>query len=78
MKDLQWLEEKENLKKKKDLKNKLKAALFTVLLFVGIFIVLYVLSEYTKESLIVLIVAMAIGLVYSVWNLIYQEMRETE
>lgn len=78
MKDLQWLEEKENLKKKKDLKNKLKAALFTVLLFVGIFIVLYVLSEYTKESLIVLIAAMAIGLVYSVWNLIYQEMRETE
>lgn len=78
MKDLQWLEEKENLKKKKDLKNKLKAALFTVLLFVGIFIVLYVLSEYTKESIIVLIAAMAIGLVYSVWNLIYQEMRDTE
>ena len=78
MKDLQWLEEKENLKKKKDLKNKLKAALFTVLLFVGILVVLYVLSEYTKESLIVLIAVMAIGLVYSVWNLIYQEMRETE
>ena len=78
MKDLQWLEEKENLKKKKDLKNKLKAALFTVLLFVGIFIVLYVLSEYTKESLIVLIAVMAIGLVYSVWNLIYQEMNDTE
>jgi len=78
MKDLQWLEEKENLKKKKDLKNKLKAALFTVLLFVGILVVFYVLSEYTKESIIVLIAAMAIGLVYSVWNLIYQEMRDTE
>ena len=78
MKDLQWLEEKENLKKKKDLKNKLKASLFTVLLFVGILVVFYVLSEYTKESIIVLIAAMAIGLVYSVWNLIYQEMRDTE
>ena len=78
MKDLQCLEEKENLKKKKDLKNKFKAVFFTVLLFVGILGILYILSKYTKESIIVLISAMAIGLVYSVWNLIYQEISETE
>lgn len=62
----------------KDLKKKLKAALFTVLLFAGIFGVFYVLSNYAKESLLVTISLMAIALVYNVWNLIYQEMRETE
>lgn len=62
----------------KDLKKKLKAALFTVLLFVGIFGVLYILSTYPKESMIVLISIMSILLVYTVWNFIYQEMRETE
>lgn len=62
----------------KDLKKKLKAALFTVLLFVGIFGVLYVLSTYPKESMVVVISALVIASVYAIWNFIYNEMSDTE
>ena len=62
----------------KDLKNKLKAALFTALLFFGIFGGFYILSKYTKESLAILISFMVIAFVYTVWKLIYDELSDTE
>lgn len=74
MKDLQWLEEKENLKKKKDLKKKLKAALFTALLFVGVFGGFYILENYVKESIVVLLSIIAIASIYTIWKFIYDEM----
>ncbi len=74
MKDLQRLEEKENLKKKKDLKKKLKAALFTVLLFVGVFGGFYILANYVKESIVVLLSIIAIASIYTIWKFIYDEM----
>ena len=62
----------------KDLKKKLKAAVLTVLIFAGIFALLYTISFYAKEAMLVLICVMSIAFVYTVWKLIYQEIRDEE
>ena len=62
----------------KDLKNKLKAAFFTALLFFGIFGGFYILSNYTKESLLVIVSIIVMAFLYGVWKLIYDELSDTE